>query len=291
MTDGNAHIPVLPQEVLDWLRPCSGGTYIDGTLGLGGHAGLILQHSKPDGRVFGFEWDSQAAQSAQERLAAYGGRFRLLPASYAEMAAQGLAQADGILLDLGASSLQFDRPERGFSFMTDAPLDMRMNTSLLISAAELLNQLSQEELADIFYNYGEERQARRIARFIAEARLVQPVASTRQLAEIVRQAVPTKYQPKKIHPATKVFQALRIAVNRELDNLAKVLTDAPALLASGSRLCIITFHSLEDRMVKQSFLSNPSLRVLTKKPILPGETELRINPRSRSAKLRVAEKI
>lgn len=295
MTDGNAHIPVLPQEVLDWLRPCSGGTYIDGTLGLGGHAGLILQHSKPDGRVFGFEWDSQAAQSAQERLAAYGGRFRLLPDSYAEMAAQchaqGLAQADGILLDLGASSLQFDRPERGFSFMTDAPLDMRMNTSLLISAAELLNQLSQEELADIFYNYGEERQARRIARFIAEARLVQPVASTRQLAEIVRQAVPTKYQPKKIHPATKVFQALRIAVNRELDNLAKVLTDAPALLASGSRLCIITFHSLEDRMVKQSFLSNPSLRVLTKKPILPGETELRINPRSRSAKLRVAEKI
>lgn len=295
MTDSNAHIPVLPREVLDWLRPYSGRTYIDGTLGLGGHAGLILGDSSPDGRVLGFEWDSQAAQLAQARLAEFGSRLQLIPSSYAEMTVQcrtqGLVQADGILLDLGASSLQFDRPERGFSFMTDAPLDMRMNTSLLTSAAELVNQLSQEELADIFYNYGEERQARRIARFIVEARLAQPVERTKQLAEIVRQAVPGKYQPKKIHPATKVFQALRIAVNRELDNLAKVLTDAPALLAPGARLCIITFHSLEDRMVKQSFLNNPALRVLTKKPILPSETELRLNPRSRSAKLRVAARI
>lgn len=289
------HVPVLPCEVLDWLRPCSGGTYIDGTLGLGGHAGLILEHSNPDGRVFGFEWDSQAAQIAQARLAVYGGRFQLIPASYAEIAAQcqaqGLMQTDGILLDLGASSLQFDRPERGFSFMADAPLDMRMNTNLPTSAADLVNELPQEELADIFYNYGEERQSRRIARFIVEARLAQPVASTRQLAEIVRQAVPGKYQPKKIHPATKVFQALRIAVNRELDNLAKVLADAPALLAPGARLCIITFHSLEDRMVKQAFSSNPALRALTKKPILPGEIELLANSRSRSAKLRVAAKI
>jgi 16S rRNA (cytosine1402-N4)-methyltransferase len=292
MTDNREHVPVLPCEVLDWLRPCSGGTYIDGTLGLGGHAELILRHSEPDGRVFGFEWDSEAAQRAQARLAAYGGRFQLIPASYAEMAAaHGFKQVDGILLDLGASSLQFDRPERGFSFMADAPLDMRMSTSLPVSAAALVNELPQEELADILYNYGEERQARRIARFIAEARLAQPVESTKQLAEIVRQAVPSKYQPKKIHPATKVFQALRIAVNRELDNLAKALADAPSLLAPGARFCIITFHSLEDRMVKQAFSSNPALRALTKKPILPGETELRGNPRSRSAKLRVAAKI
>jgi 16S rRNA (cytosine1402-N4)-methyltransferase len=289
------HIPVLPREVLDWLRPCSGGSYADGTLGLGGHAELILRQSSPDGRVFGFEWDGQAAALAQERLAEFGGRFRLIPFSYADMAAQLRAQAsgllDGILLDLGVSSLQFDSPERGFSFQSDAPLDMRMNRSLPSTAADMLNSLSQDELADIFFHYGEERQARRIARFIIEARLMQPVTTTRQLAEIVRQAIPVKYQPKKIHPATLVFQALRIAVNRELDNLAQVLTDAPQLLAPGGRLCIITFHSLEDRMVKQSFAANPALQVLTKKPVLPDAAEISANPRSRSAKLRVAEKV
>lgn len=295
MTDEQQHVSVLPQEVLAWLRPHSGGTYVDGTLGLGGHAELILRHSRPDGRLFGFEWDQQAARLAQERLAAFGDRFLHIPASYAEMPLccqeQGLRRADGIVLDLGASSLQFDRPERGFSFMVDGPLDMRMNTSLQTSAAALINELSQEDLADIFYHYGEERQARRIARFIVAARLVQPIDRTRQLAEIIRQAVPDKYQPKKIHPATKVFQALRIAVNQELTQLAKVLADAPPLLAPGARLCIITFHSLEDRMVKQAFLNSPVLRVLTKKPVLPSRSELRDNPRSRSAKLRVAEKI
>ncbi|WP_417917138.1 16S rRNA (cytosine(1402)-N(4))-methyltransferase RsmH [Candidatus Electronema sp. JC] len=293
--DTARHVPVLPREVLDWLRPCSGGSYADGTLGLGGHAELILRQSGPDGRLFGFEWDSQAAARAQERLAEFGGRFQLIPSSYAEMAARIRAQEtgplDGILLDLGVSSLQFDSPERGFSFQSDAPLDMRMSRSLPVTAAELLNNLNQDELADIFFHYGEERQARRIARFIAEARLVQPVTTTRQLAEIVRQAVPVKYQPKKIHPATLVFQALRIAVNRELDNLAQALADAPQLLASGGRLCVITFHSLEDRMVKQSFAANPALRVLTKKPVPPGAEEIAANPRSRSAKLRVAEKI
>jgi 16S rRNA (cytosine1402-N4)-methyltransferase len=189
------------------------------------------------------------------------------------------------------SSLQFDSPERGFSFQSDAPLDMRMNRSQTITAAELISRLSQDELADVFYNYGEERQARRIARFIVEARLVQPVNTTLQLAEIVRQAIPVKYQPKKIHPATLVFQALRIAVNRELDNLAKVLAEAPTLLTPGGRICIITFHSLEDRMVKQAFAKNASLHVLTKKPVLPSEEEIYANPRSRSAKLRVAEKL
>ncbi len=292
MTDEKLHIPVLPQEVLDWLQPKTGGRYVDGTLGLGGHTELILRHSDPDGQVFGFEWDHQAAQLAQARLTKFGNRFQLISASYAQIEAKCPEQSlNGILLDLGVSSLQFDSPERGFSFMADAPLDMRMNRKLPTSAADLINSLSQEDLADIFYNYGEERQARRIARFIEEARLIQPITSTRQLAEIVWQAIPRKYQPKKIHPATKVFQALRIAVNRELDNLAKVLVDAPHFLASGARFCIITFHSLEDRMVKQAFLSNPDLRVLTKKPILPSEIEVQENPRSRSAKLRVAEKI
>jgi 16S rRNA (cytosine1402-N4)-methyltransferase len=295
MTDATLHIPVLPQEVLDWLRPRPGGTYLDGTLGLGGHAGLILRQCGPDGRLFGFEWDAQAAALAAARLADFGGRFQLVPASYAEMLAEcqarNIGPLDGILLDLGVSSLQFDSPERGFSFQSDAPLDMRMNSSQPVTAAELISSLSPDELADIFYNYGEERQARRIARFVAEARLRGPVSSTRQLAEIVRQAVPVKYQPKNIHPATKVFQALRIAVNRELDNLAKALADTPQLLAPGGRLCVITFHSLEDRMVKQAFAANPALRVLTKKPLPPGETELRLNPRSRSAKLRAAEKM
>lgn len=289
------HIPVLAHEMLEWLRPCSGGCYVDGTLGLGGHTELILRHSEPDGWVFGFEWDSRAALLAQERLAAFAARFCLVPNSYAEMRVECQAHQTGllhgILLDLGASSLQFDTAERGFSFMNDGPLDMRMSQTLPATAADLLNRLSQDELADIFYHYGEERQARRIARFIVEARLVQPLATTRQLAELVRRAVPGQYQPKKIHPATKVFQALRIAVNRELDNLAKVLADAPQLLAPGARLCVITFHSLEDRMVKQAFLSHPALRVLTKKPVLPNDEELRSNPRSRSAKLRVAERI
>jgi 16S rRNA (cytosine1402-N4)-methyltransferase len=295
MTDKKIHLPVLPREVIDWLRPHAKGIYVDGTLGLGGHTELILQNSGTDGRVFGFEWDAQAAQLAAERLAGFGERFHLIPVSYAEMLAQcqaqGAEQIDGILLDLGVSSLQFDNPERGFSFQSDAPLDMRMNRSQPITAAELINRLSQDELADVFYNYGEERQARRIARFIVEARLVQPVNTTRQLAEIVRQAIPVKYQPKKIHPATLVFQALRIAVNRELDNLAKVLAEAPTLLTPGGRICIITFHSLEDRMVKQAFAKNASLHVLTKKPVLPSEEEIYANPRSRSAKLRVAEKL
>ena len=292
MTDETVHIPVLPQEVLAWLAPKAGACYVDGTLGLGGHTELILQHSGPDGQVFGFEWDQQAAQLAQARLVPFGKRFQLIPASYAQIQSKcPRASLDGMLLDLGVSSLQFDSPERGFSFMADAPLDMRMSTDLATSAADLINRLSQEELADIFYNYGEERQARRIARFIEEARRIQPISSTKQLAEIVRQAIPCKYQPKKIHPATKVFQSLRIAVNRELDNLVKVLEDAPPFLASGARFCIITFHSLEDRMVKQAFLSNPQLKVLTKKPILPSETEIHTNPRSRSAKLRVAEKV
>uniref|UniRef100_UPI004056B86A 16S rRNA (cytosine(1402)-N(4))-methyltransferase RsmH n=1 Tax=Candidatus Electronema sp. TaxID=2698783 RepID=UPI004056B86A len=295
MTDETLHIPVLPQEVLEWLRPRPGGTYADGTLGLGGHAGLILRQCGPDGRLFGFEWDAQAAALAAARLEEFGARFQLVPASYAgilaECQARGAGPLDGVLLDLGASSLQFDSPERGFSFQHDAPLDMRMNSSQSVTAAELINRLSQDALADIFYNYGEEWQARRIARFVVEARLSGPVSSTRQLAEIVRQAVPVKYQPKHIHPATKVFQALRIAVNRELDNLAQALADAPQLLAPGGRLCVITFHSLEDRMVKQTFAVNPALRVLTKKPLPPGEAELCANPRSRSAKLRVAEKI
>ncbi len=289
------HVPVLFQEVMEWLRPCSSGCYVDGTLGLGGHTEMILEQSAPEGRVLGFEWDAQAARFAAERLAGFGDRFQLIPASYADMAeqlhSQGQGPVDGLLVDLGVSSLQLDCPERGFSFREDAPLDMRMDTRREVTAEQLVNRCTQEELADIFFHYGEEPQARRVARFIVEARVQQPLMTTRQLADLVALSIPKKYHPKKIHVATKVFQALRIAVNRELDNLTRLLTDGPKLLKPGARFCIITFHSLEDRIVKQAFAKTPHCKVLTRKPVLPTADEVRNNSRSRSAKLRVAERL
>ncbi|WP_339136181.1 MAG: 16S rRNA (cytosine(1402)-N(4))-methyltransferase RsmH [Candidatus Electrothrix sp. GW3-4] len=289
------HIPVLFQEVMEWLRPSATGCYVDGTLGLGGHTEMILEQSAPAGRVLGFEWDGQAARFAAERLAGFGDRFQLLRASYADMAEQlqhhGQGLVDGILVDLGVSSLQLDCPERGFSFRDNAPLDMRMDTSREVTAEQLVNRLSQDELADVFFHYGEERQARRVARFIVEAREQERLETTRQLADLVALAIPKKYHPKKIHVATKVFQALRIAVNRELENLTRLLTDGPELLKPGARFCIITFHSLEDRMVKQAFAKTPHCKVLTNKPVLPTADEVRRNSRARSAKLRVAERL
>ncbi len=289
------HIPVLFQEVMEWLRPCSPGCYVDGTLGLGGHTEMILEQSAPAGKVLGFDWDAQAARYADERLADFGDRFQLVQASYADIIEQlhgyGQEQVDGILVDLGVSSLQLDCPERGFSFREDAPLDMRMDTGREVTAEQLVNRRSQEELADIFYHYGEERQARRVARFIVEARVQEPLKSTRQLAKLIAQAIPKKYHPKKIHVATKVFQGLRIAVNRELDNLTRLLIDAPKILKPGARLCIITFHSLEDRIVKQAFAKASHYKVLTTKPVLPTADEVRENARARSAKLRVAERL
>lgn len=289
------HIPVLAQEVMEWLRPRSSGCYVDGTLGLGGHSEMILQQSAPDGRVLGFEWDTRAARFAAERLACFGERFQLLRASYADMAEQlqapGQGSVDGILVDLGVSSLQLDCPERGFSFREDALLDMRMDTGGEVTAEQLVNGLPQEKLADIFFHYGEERQARRVARFIVETREERPLRTTQQLADLVASAIPRKYHPKKIHVATKVFQALRIAVNRELENLTRLLEDGPELLAPGARLCIISFHSLEDRIVKQAFARTAHYKVLTNKPVLPTADELRKNVRARSAKLRVAERV
>lgn len=294
MAGGSPHIPVLPCEVLEWLAPRPDGLYIDATLGLGGHSSLILERSAPSGRVIGFEWDNQAVAQASSRLSVYGERFQLVHGSYADVVEHchdlDLPLANGVLLDLGVSSLQLDTPERGFSFRSEAPLDMRMGTSLKVTAADLVNRLKKDELADVFYNYGEERQARRIARFLVEARLEKPVTTTKQLADIVSRAIPRKYHPKKIHVATKVFQGLRIAVNSELDNLVKLLNDAPQIMSAEGRLAVITFHSLEDRIVKQAFVNNPDYRVLTKRPVLPGKAETENNPRSRSAKLRVAER-
>ena len=289
------HVPVLCDEVIDLLQPRDGGLYVDGTLGLGGHTQAILERSAPTGRVIGFEWDAEALARAQERLAPYQDRLRTVQASYAdllaELAALNVERIDGLLVDLGVSSLQLDRAERGFSFRTDAPLDMRMDRRNPVTAASLVARLSAEQLADMFYHYGEERQARRIARFLVEAREAEPVTTTGRLAEIVAAAVPRKFHPPRIHVATRVFQALRIAVNTELDNLVRLLETAPAVLAPGARIAIIAFHSLEDRIVKQAFAGNPAYRVLTRRPIEPQPAETQKNPRARSAKLRVAERV
>lgn len=286
------HAPVLLDEVLEWLQPSPDGLYVDGTLGLGGHAEAILERSAPTGRLVGFEWDEDAVVRATERLSQYGERVRIVRASYTdlgpELARMGIQAIDGLIVDLGVSSLQFDRAERGFSFRAESALDMRMDHRNPQTAAALVARLSEEQLADVFYYYGEERQARRIARFLVQARQESPITTTTQLASIVTEAVPRKYHPHKVHVATKVFQALRIAVNSELDNVASLLANAPTVLRPGARFCVITFHSLEDRIVKQAFSRNPAYKVLAKHPVEPSGAEVERNPRSRSAKLRVA---
>jgi 16S rRNA (cytosine1402-N4)-methyltransferase len=303
------HTPVLLEETIRFLAPVAGGIYIDGTLGLGGHAEKILQTCEPSGRVIGFEWDASALELARKRLAPFGERLYALNRNYSEIMAglteKGIDKVDGLLLDLGVSSLQFDSGEgllldlgvsslqfdsgeRGFSHQTNGPLDMRMDKRGDTTAEEIINNFSKEELADIFYYYGEERQARRIAAHIVTERNRTRITTTSQLARIVAGAVPRKFQPRKIHVATKVFQALRIAVNKELDNLAEVLDSVTTILKPGGRVCIISFHSLEDRLVKRKFKDNPELHVLTKKPVIPGAEEIKMNPRARSAKLRAA---
>lgn len=292
---GDEHVSVLVDEVVEYLQPASGRIYVDGTLGLGGHARRILEASAPDGRVIGFDWDDEAIALARQRLAPYGERLRIVRANYAELAAglagEGIMAVHGLVLDLGVSSLQLGRAGRGFSFQVDAPLDMRMDRRLRETAAQLIARLSAEELADIFYNFGEERQSRRIAAHLVEARKKQPVATTRQLAEIVARAIPRRFHPPAIHVATRVFQALRIAVNRELNNLVKVLAEAPTVLMPGARMCVLTFHSLEDRIVKQAFAGSRDYKVVTRKPVVSGREEVLANPRARSAKLRVGERV
>ncbi len=289
------HTSVLEEEVLEYLKPSSGNLYVDGTLGLGGHTKRILEQCSPNGQVIGFEWDSQAAHLAKERLKSFGNRIKIIPASYAgiieALNEEQVTEIDGLLLDLGVSSLQLDRGERGFSFKTDAPLDMRMDNRQTITAAELIKRLTKEELADIFYNFGEEIQSRRIASNIVEERKKKEIFTTGQLASIISASIPKKYHPRKIHVATKVFQALRIAVNNELKNLVQLLEDAPVVMSKQARICIISFHSIEDRIVKRLFATNPAYKLVTRRPIQASEKEIQENPRARSAKLRVAIKV
>lgn len=303
------HQPVLYQEVLDALAPESGKSYLDGTLGAGGHAEGILNASAPQGRLLGLDLDPEALTIARQRLLVFQDRVIIRQASYRDavsvLQAIGWNQVDGILLDLGVSSMQVDQPERGFSFMEAGPLDMRFNQETGQSAADLVNWLDQETLADIIYQYGEERYSRRIARAIVEAR---PIMTTDQLVRMIERAVPKGYDPH-IHPATRTFQALRIATNRELETLSDALPELVGCLRESGRIAVISFHSLEDRIVKQFFRQESrdcicppdqpvctcghtaTLKVLTRKLVRASEQETEENPRSRSAKLRVAEKI
>lgn len=287
------HQPVLLDAVIRYLAPRDGGLYVDGNLGLGGHSGAILAASGPGGRVIGFDWDEEAVRRAGENLGEYGARITIVRRNFAEIRAvleeQGEAGVDGLLLDLGLSSMQLDVSGRGFTFQGSEPLDMRMDCRSAETAADLLNRAAEGELADIFFYYGEERQARRIASRVVEYRKRTPFATTAQLVEIVEDAIPRRFRPKKIHVATKVFQALRIAVNKELDNLEKILADLDEIVKPGGRVCIISFHSLEDRLVKNAFRNNPKLTTLTTKPVMADERELLANPRARSARMRVAE--
>ena len=297
------HLSVLYKEALEALNIVPHGRYIDGTLGAGGHTRGILSQG---GLVLAFDWDPEAIQYAQKELAEFGEQVTFANASFAEMAdvapQHGFTAVDGVLLDLGLSSRQLDNPERGFAFRFDAPLDMRFDTRRTQTAADLVNTLPESALADIFWRYGDEKQSRRIARAIVAQR---PLQTTTQLADLVAREVRGR---QKIHPATRVFQALRIAVNGELDALEKGLDAAISLLKPGGRLAVISFHSLEDRLVKNVMRDlsqeeiwpdnapepdptwRPVLTRVTRKPIVPTAVEIAANPRSRSAKLRVAEK-
>jgi 16S rRNA (cytosine1402-N4)-methyltransferase len=309
----NLHKSVLLNETVEMLAPRANEIFVDCTLGLGGHTEAILQASE-NAQVIGIDQDAEAIELAKRRLGRFGERIKIFHANFAEikdvLRKAGVQKVNGVLADLGVSSLQFDNAERGFSFRFDAPLDMRMNAdSDDETAAELLERLSEEEIADLIYRYGEERMSRRIARRIVWKREIgEPVRTTKELAETVEKAIGRK--PKdKIHPATRTFQALRIAVNHEIEILEEFIRDAVDVLKREGRLAVITFHSLEDRIVKQTFQSlagkctcpprlpqcvcgaTKEIEILTRKPVVPGEIEIAENPRARSAKLRVCQKI
>ena len=313
MSEQFSHIPVLLNETLALLAPERGGIFVDGTLGGGGHAEAVLTRLGQADRLIGIDRDWEAVHAAGERLSTFGGRFTALHGNFFDMKALlgeiGVNEVSGILLDLGVSSHQLDKSARGFSYKTEAPLDMRMDQSAGLSAKDVVNAYPEAELARIFFEYGEERFSRRIAEKICRAREQYPIETTLQLAQIVREAIPAKYRNEPQHPARRTFQALRIEVNGELKGLDHAVEQACDLLQKGGRLCIITFHSLEDRIVKQAFrrFENPctcppsapicicgklpKAKILTKKPLTASAEEEAQNSRSTSAKLRCIEKI
>ncbi len=315
------HIPVLRNEILDFFKPIPKGVYVDATIGLGGHSLSILKTSIPSCRLIGIDLDENALAIAEKRLHQFKERISLIHGNFAELQAllntRGINKVDGVLLDLGVSSLQLDTPERGFSFQHLGPLDMRMDMQTATSATQIINKSTPDQLIQIFRDYGEERFAKQIVQHIVKVRTETPITTTLQLAELVEQVYSKKVKHtkgsqnkvKRIHPATRIFQALRIQVNGELHNLARGLDTAVSVLKSGGQLCVISFHSLEDRIVKQKFRHYASrcicppkvptcickhektLDIVTKKPVLPSQSEIDANPRSRSAKLRAATRV
>ncbi len=283
------HLPVLPTQVLEGLQIKAGGRYLDATVGGGGHSELILQ-AAPDIQLVALDQDLQALAAAKEHLSAFAGQVTFHHSNFARYTPEDLpldGKFDGILADIGVSSTQLDQAQRGFSFRQEAPLDMRMDETQALTAEEIVNHWDEKTIADTIYEYGEERLSRRIARKIIENR---PFSTTTELAYAIGGAFPPKARHGRIHPATRSFQALRIAVNKELDVLTQFLEKAPDWLAPGGRLAIISFHSLEDRIVKYAYRGDERLQIITKKPLVASPEEVRENKRSRSAKLRVAER-
>jgi 16S rRNA (cytosine1402-N4)-methyltransferase len=308
-----SHEAVLKDEVVRWLQPGPNRTYIDATVGGGGHSKVLLRACGPTGTIIGIDQDPAALEAAGERLASLEGSAYLYRANFRELeelvASSGVERIDGILFDLGVSSYQFDTPERGFSYRADAPLDMRMDPERTLTARELVNSASRQELREILDEYGEERWAARIADFIVKRRKQSPLETTGELVKVIKQAIPAGARRSGPHPARRTFQALRIAVNNELENLKLGLEAAVNCTDPGARICVISFHSLEDRIVKHRFRfyekdcicppdlpvcrcdKQQELEVLTRGPITAGDEEIERNPRARSAKLRVAERV
>jgi 16S rRNA (cytosine1402-N4)-methyltransferase len=292
------HIPVMCGEVINYLNLAAGKTIVDATIGMGGHSLKIIEGISPGGKLIGIDRDEDAIKTARSRLGDRGEACEFVYGNFIDidkiLAGAGVQKVDGILLDLGVSSAQLDDPARGFSFQSEGPLDMRLDRNSYISAYDLVNNLNEEELSELLWNFGEERWHNRIARYLVQEREKHPISTTLELSQAVSRAIPYRYRHYRIHPATRTFQAVRIAVNRELESLEIVIRKAVELLEKNGRICVISFHSLEDRIVKFSFrdfAAKGLIKIITPKPLVPADEEVRQNPKSRSAKLRVAERL
>jgi 16S rRNA (cytosine1402-N4)-methyltransferase len=297
------HVPVMVEEIVHFLAPRSGAVYVDATVGEGGHSEVLLRASAPSGQVIGIDRDAEVLEVTRQRLAPFGARVHIVHGHAAGLRGildvLGISWVDGVLLDLGVSSYQLETSDRGFSFMRAGPLDMRMDRTTGQTAATLVNTLGEADMINLIQRYGEERWARRIARAIVRARRRAPLQTTQELAALITHVFPPGARPSRIHPATRSFQAFRIAVNQELSTLEESLRGAVACLKQGGRLCVIAYHSLEDRIVKRTFQAlatsqdetTPQARVLTRKPALSSPAERKTNPRARSARLRVLERL
>jgi len=292
------HIPVMIEEVLQYLNLGNAKTVVDATIGTGGHAERLLENLNKESKFVGIDRDQETLQMAKDRLGNYSKMCDFVYGNFSDIKNilhnLNIFKIDAILFDLGISSVQLNDANRGFSFQSEGPLDMRMDRNSYISAYDLVNNLNEDELSDLLWNFGQERWHNRIARFLVKEREKQAISTTAQLSRLVLKALPYKHKYSSIHPATRTFQAVRIAVNRELEALQTVLSDAIDLLNENGRICVISFHSLEDRIVKttfKEFAANEKIKILTPKPLTPTEEEIRQNLRSRSAKLRVAERL